>query len=76
MLGVGRMGEHAREASGLLKALAHEGRLLILCARLHGEKSIGELKEQLSRRQALVSQQSARLGLGGSSLAPEGRQDD
>jgi hypothetical protein len=28
---VGRMGEHARKASELLKVLAHEGRLLILC---------------------------------------------
>jgi hypothetical protein len=28
---VGRMGEHAPEASELLKALAHEGRPLILC---------------------------------------------
>ena len=26
-----RMGEHVREASELLKAPAHEGRLLILC---------------------------------------------
>jgi|HubBroStandDraft_4_1064222.scaffolds.fasta_scaffold520037_2 hypothetical protein len=36
-----RMGEHARE---LLKALAHEGRLLIPCDLLHGEKSVGELE--------------------------------
>jgi hypothetical protein len=37
-----RMGEHAREL--LLKALAHEGRLLIPCDLLHGEKSVGELE--------------------------------
>jgi ArsR family transcriptional regulator len=33
------MSEHAREASELLKALAHEGRLMILCDLLYGEKS-------------------------------------
>jgi len=42
-----RMGEHAREASELLKAPAHEGRLLILCDLLHGEKSVGELEALL-----------------------------
>ena len=62
---VGRLGEHAREASELLKALAHEGRLLILCDLLHGEKSVGELEALLSRRQASVSQQLARLRLEG-----------
>ena len=59
------MGEHAREPSELLKALAHEGRLLILCDLLHGEKSVGELEALLSRRQASVSQQLARLRLEG-----------
>jgi DNA-binding transcriptional ArsR family regulator len=62
---VDRMGEHAREASELLKALAHEGRLMILCGLLHGEKSVGELEALLSRRQASVSQQLARLRLEG-----------
>jgi ArsR family transcriptional regulator, virulence genes transcriptional regulator len=62
---VGRMAEHAGEASELLKALAHEGRLLILCDLLHGEKSVGELEALLSRRQASVSQQLARLRLEG-----------
>src|ERR1700730_4502479 len=62
---VGRMGEHAREASELLKALAHEGRLMILCDLLHGEKSVGELEALLSRRQASVSQHLARLRLEG-----------
>jgi DNA-binding transcriptional ArsR family regulator len=59
------MGEHAREASELLKALAHEGRLLILCDLLHGEKSVGELEARLSRRQASVPQQLARFKLEG-----------
>jgi DNA-binding transcriptional ArsR family regulator len=60
---VGRMGEHAREASELLKALAHEGRLLILCDLLHGEKSVGELEALLSRRQASVSHNWRASGL-------------
>jgi DNA-binding transcriptional ArsR family regulator len=60
-----RMAEHAREASEFLKALAHEGRLMILCDLLHGEKSVGELEALLSKRQASVSQQLARLRLEG-----------
>ena len=62
---VDRMGEHAREASEFLKALAHEARLMILCDLLRGEKSVGELEARLSRRQASVSQQLARLRLEG-----------
>ena len=59
------MSEHAREASELLKALAHEARLMILCDLLGGEKSVGDLEALLSRRQASVSQQLARLRLEG-----------
>jgi DNA-binding transcriptional ArsR family regulator len=62
---VDRMGEHAREVSEFLKALAHEARLMILCDLLRGEKSVGELEALLSRRQSTVSQQLARLRLEG-----------
>jgi DNA-binding transcriptional ArsR family regulator len=62
---VDRMGEHAREASDFLKALAHESRLMILCDLLHGEKSVSELEALLLRRQSSVSQQLARLRLEG-----------
>lgn len=62
---VGLMAENAREVSGLLKALAHETRLLILCYLLGGEKSVGELEEFLSLRQSTVSQQLARLRMDG-----------
>ena len=62
---VDRMGAHARKASELLKALAHEGRLMILCDLIRGEKSVGELEALLSRRQTSVSQQLARLRLEG-----------
>lgn len=52
---------NARRASEFLKALGHEGRLMILCYLVTGEKSVGELESLLSARQAAVSQQLARL---------------
>ena len=55
------MGEHARAASDLLKALAHETRLMILCLLVEGEKSVGELEQLMLMRQPSVSQQLARL---------------
>ena len=55
----------AQDASNLLKALAHEGRLMILCHLSAGEKSVTELETLLSSRQAAVSQQLARLRLEG-----------
>lgn len=57
--------ENARNATNFMKALAHEGRLLILCHLASGEKSVTELEELLSARQAAVSQQLARLRLEG-----------
>ena len=51
----------AQEASGFLKALAHEARLLILCQLIEEEKSVTEIEEFLSLRQPAVSQQLARL---------------
>jgi DNA-binding transcriptional ArsR family regulator len=53
--------DSAQEASEFLKALAHETRLLILCLLIDGEKSVRELERLLQTRQALVSQQLARL---------------
>ncbi|MGI9423982.1 MAG: ArsR/SmtB family transcription factor [Hyphomicrobiaceae bacterium] len=55
------MAENAKQATGLLKALSHEGRLMILCYLAHGEKTVTELEEILSLRQPAVSQQLARL---------------
>jgi DNA-binding transcriptional ArsR family regulator len=51
----------AQEASGFLKALAHEGRLLILCLLVEEEKSVTEIEEILGLRQPAISQQLARL---------------
>ncbi len=55
------MAEKAKLATDMLKALGHEGRLMILCYLAHGEKSVTELEEALSLRQPAVSQQLARL---------------
>lgn len=55
------MVEHAREASRFLKGLAHEGRLIILCTLVEGEKSVSELGAILGADQPIVSQQLARL---------------
>ena len=51
----------AENASNFLKALSHEGRLMILCHLTAGEKSVTELEALLGSRQAAVSQQLARL---------------
>ena len=56
-----RMMESACDASNFLKAISHEGRLMILCHLATGEKSVTELEELLSARQAAVSQQLSRL---------------
>lgn len=56
-----RMMQSACEASNFLKAISHEGRLMILCHLASGEKSVTELEELLSARQAAVSQQLSRL---------------
>ena len=57
--------ENALSAADFLKALAHEGRLMILCHLASGEKSVSDLEELLHSRQAAVSQQLARLRLEG-----------
>ncbi|GAA0285041.1 ArsR/SmtB family transcription factor [Rhodovulum strictum] len=59
------MVQHAETASSFLKALSHEGRLMILCHLTTGEKSVTELETLLASRQAAVSQQLARLRLEG-----------
>ena len=64
-LAVGEMTDRATAAAGFLKALSHEGRLMILCHLSSGEKSVTELERLLDQRQAAVSQQLARLRLEG-----------
>jgi DNA-binding transcriptional ArsR family regulator len=59
------MSRSAKRASDFLKALAHEGRLMILCHLVEGERTVGELEQLLGARQPAVSQQLARLRLEG-----------
>ncbi|SPH16552.1 Biofilm growth-associated repressor [Defluviimonas aquaemixtae] len=59
------MADKAEAASNMLKALAHDGRLMILCHLADGERSVTELETLLFSRQAAVSQQLARLRLEG-----------
>ena len=60
-----KMVKNAQAASNFLKAISHEGRLMILCHLASGEKSVTELEDLLSARQAAVSQQLTRLRLEG-----------
>lgn len=62
---IDRIADKATVASSFLKAISHEGRLMILCHLVTGEKSVTELEELLSARQAAVSQQLSRLRLEG-----------
>ena len=56
-----RIVDKAETASAFLKAISHEGRLLILCHLTTGEKTVTELEKLLSARQSAVSQQLSRL---------------
>ena len=60
-----KIASSATDAANFLKALSHEGRLMILCHLVTGEKSVTELEDLLSARQAAVSQQLSRLRLEG-----------
>ena len=63
--GMDRMLNNAVTASNFLKAISHEGRLMILCHLVSGEKSVSELEALLATRPAAVSQQLSRLRLEG-----------
>lgn len=51
----------APEAAELLRQLANPNRLLLLCQIARGERSVGQLEEQLGLRQPALSQQLAEL---------------
>ncbi len=55
------MRDHADSAARLLKALANEKRLLILCLLAEGERSVGELNAMLDLSQSALSQHLAVL---------------
>ena len=52
-----------RAASALLKPMANENRLMILCLLLNGERSVGEMTAMLGLGQSSLSQHPARLCL-------------
>lgn len=54
---VSTISESASAACGMLKILANEDRLLILCQLSQGDKNVGELKELLGIQQPTLSQQ-------------------
>ncbi len=51
----------AGEAAALLKALAHEARLMVLCQLLEGEHAAGALQEASGLSQSALSQHLAKL---------------
>ena len=55
------MREHAGDAAQLLKALANEKRLVVLCLLADGERSVGELNAELDLSQSALSQHLAVL---------------
>ncbi len=59
------MAVNASEAAAFLKAMAHDGRLMILCLLVERDRTVTELEKILGARQAAVSQQLARLRLEG-----------
>lgn len=56
-----QMSEAADRASALMRTLGHKGRLLILCQLASGEKSVGELSENLDIPQSPLSQHLSRM---------------
>ena len=57
VLEIDGMREAAEAATALLRVLANEDRLLLLCQMTAGEKSVGELEALLDIRQPTLSQQ-------------------
>jgi len=55
------MREHVHDATGLLKTLANEMRLSILCMLCEGERSVGDLNKHLNISQSALSQHLAVL---------------
>ncbi|WP_205622549.1 ArsR/SmtB family transcription factor [Haliea salexigens] len=57
----GAMAAQAKQAVALLKELANEQRLLVLCALVEGERSVGALNADIELSQSALSQHLARL---------------
>ncbi|PJK07048.1 transcriptional regulator [Lysobacteraceae bacterium NML95-0200] len=52
---------HVGEATALLKALANENRLMLLCRLVEGEQSVGQLNAGIDLSQSALSQHLAVL---------------
>lgn len=61
----GQMADNARQASAFLKKLANEHRLMILCALVEREMSVGELNALVPLSQSALSQHLAGLRTAG-----------
>lgn len=55
------MRKHAGDAASMLRALAHEARLLVLCELAVDERSAGELVERSGLSQSALSQHLGKL---------------
>jgi DNA-binding transcriptional ArsR family regulator len=55
------MQDNAEAAAGLLKSLANPSRLMVLCALVSREHTVGELEELTGLSQSAISQHMARL---------------
>ena len=56
-----QMSAHAADATRLLKALANENRLMILCLLVDGEHTVGQINARLDLSQSALSQHLAVL---------------
>lgn len=56
-----KMAEHSDEAARVLKALANPNRLMVLCALVNGERSVGQINEKVPLSQSALSQHLARF---------------
>ena len=56
-----QMSEHATEAADLLRAMASEHRLMVLCSLVQGEQSVTQLLETIPVSQSALSQHLAVL---------------
>lgn len=60
-LSIDQMRKNVSNAEQLLKSLGNSHRLMVLCHLVNGEKSVGELEQQLELSQSSLSQHLARL---------------
>lgn len=65
MTGVAVVTERVQEAAGVLKAMASETRLKIMCALSEGELPVNQLAEMTGQSQSAVSQHLAKLRAAG-----------